>query len=158
MGNYIWSNYFFPYQNDHYTWLFPGYDSPFTNKDWQNEKIINQNFKAEKDPVTLLVLVNHANLNHSILNYYANIYHKDIKIVQHHEFYNPLSLDDPEYENLENFDFILTKSSGDYGLFVNPVVQQKINNHLESTNNFMLVSKYNLPDESQALIYKKNTG
>jgi len=160
VGNYLLAQIQFP---DIYSYhplaryihipVLPGVAHMFTYENWPVERIVSENFHSSMKQSSLLVLSDHQYLNHVVFQLHANIHALPIKTSQALLFYDPM---DPKvrFEDLKNYDYIFTKTSGDLGVLIDKQTTLQINEHLSSEHPDWKVNEYTLPDGSTGIMYK----
>ncbi len=160
LGNFIISLYTFPSATPVLnlatdTYLLPGVKYEYTIGKWPVKEIVNAIQPVPDRPTRVLVLTDHHILNNGTLAYYSWLFGKNTHVFGATSIYDPIRPITVGESELNPFDYIITKTEGDMGVFVNYDATYQINEYLKRSENYELNQTYPLPDESEVLIYRR---
>jgi|GEM_PF-6730728 len=135
-------------------YVLPGIQFEYNKNPWPIRKIVADISQTADRPTLVLVATDHHVLNNGTVSYFANTMQKYMNMIPATEIYDPAHPKSVTEADLTGFDYIVTKSGGDYGIFVDYETTNRINAILRNSNAFSLVGTYNLPDNTQAYLYK----
>lgn len=135
-------------------YLLPGTKYEYTIGQWPIKQIVSDIPINERGRTWALSLTDHHILNGVTLSYYASLLGKPIDVDGAATIYNPVRPKPIKESDIASYDFIITKTKGDFGVFVNYDTTYQINQLLAESDKFFLARIYKLPDGSRALLYQ----
>lgn len=138
--------------------ILPGVRFEYDSVPWPMERIIREIPTTRENPARLLVLTDTDTLNSVTLSYYAMRQQKTLDITPAVGLYDPIRPRRITEQDFGLFDYVLTKSGGDLGIFVHYGMTRDMNVLFDRSDRFILVNTFALPDGTQAKLYRVREG
>jgi len=135
-------------------YVLPGVRFEYDTASWPLQQIIGDLPQAAERRTRLLLLTDTHILNGVTLSYYAMRSKKYLDIATPADLYDLVQPHVITEKDLTVFEYILTKSEGDFGIFVNYEATRQINSVLNNATWLIKIKSYRLPDGTQAHLYQ----